>query len=258
MDARIEFIYKPALDFTIVMERPNGELNEIVPSEELYREVGYLMNYLGEQFEIVADQLNIPLLILERLVYAVKSLYPVIRYDELPEYFKSLEGDDLVMVTCNPENQSLVVSIGRQDYTIGLQDVGELIKNQLLANVKHFQYNHCFFKVRGKLKSTEITEPTLVSPMQFYTLLKGLNNITKVMRYKGLGRMPTQSCFATLMDPTTRSLTHITGIGSESMDYDLVGNDSTARKQLMASNGYLSSAFQRANELLQAEWDEIQ
>lgn len=258
MDARIEFIYKSAIDFNIVIERNDGSLSEIETTPSLYREVGYLMNYIGEQFDIVAAQLNIPLLLLERLVYAINYLLPYPRVERITDFFKSADGDDQILVTYDNTNCSIVVSIGRNDYTINLTDVGKMIQEQLLPTLKHFQYNHVFFKIRGKLGTSEIKEPTLVSPMKFYELLKGLNSITKIYRYKGLGQMPPESCFTTLMDPSTRSLTHITDIGNMEEDYALVGKDSTARKQLMSDNGSLSSAFQRVTDLLQSEWNEVQ
>lgn len=94
--------------------------------------------------------------------------------------------------------------------------------------------------------------------MQLYTILVHINDEIKVKRYKGLGEMPKDSCFETLMDPATRSLTHIVEAGDASRNYRLVGRDTVEdRKALMASNGSLSSSFMRMNELL-SSWNEVQ
>lgn len=108
------------------------------------------------------------------------------------------------------------------------------------------------------LKSALNHDYQLMSPMQLYTILVQLNDSIRVKRYKGLGEMPKDSCFETLMDPTTRSLTHITAAGDTSKNYRLVGRDTVEdRKALMAANGSLSSSFMRMNELLNS-WNEVQ
>lgn len=258
MDARIEFIYKPALEFTIITTK-GQQVREINVDNELYRETSYLLNYLGEKFEVLAAQLKIPLLILERLVYAVDYLYPVVQYDKLPQFFMSSDAEDMITVDPRPEQNALVVSIGMQDYTIGLADVGEMIRDRLLSNVKHFRYNDVCFKIRGKLAESQIKDPMTVSPMQFYLFLKQLNEIGEVMRYKGLGQMPTASCYETLMDPTTRSLTHITSIGDAEYDYRLLGRDTDARKDLLVDNNCLGYNFKQAYEAdLENSWVEVQ
>lgn len=256
MDARINFIYKQAFDFQIITD-VNGTENVVEVNHELYREVCYLLTYIGEQFDVVAQQLDIPLLILERFVYAIKYLYPVIDYEHICDYFASDDGDE-VQLNMLPEQQTLVVSIGDKDFPISLTDIGKVIKDYLLPITKKYKYDSLYFNFRWLLKNAVSHEYQLMSPMQVYTILAQLNNEIKVKRYKGLGEMPKDSCFETLMDPTTRSLTHITGAGDTSKNYRLVGKDTVEdRKALMASNGSLSSSFMRMNELLNS-WNETQ
>lgn len=255
-DARIEFIYSQAFELQIVTE-VNDKTNTIAVDDALYREICYLITYIGEQFDVVAQQLNIPRLILERFVYAIRYLYPVIDYDHLCEYFASSDGD-AVQVNVLPEQQTLVVSIGDRDYPVSLTDVGKVIKDYLLPLVKKYKYDNLYFNFRWKLKSALNHNYQLMSPMQLYTILTQLNDEIKVKRYKGLGEMPKDSCFETLMDPTTRSLTHIVNAGDTSKNYRLVGRDTVEdRKALMASNGSLSSSFMRMNELL-SSWNVVQ
>lgn len=256
MDARINFIYSQTFDFQVITE-VNGKTNTVPVDKALFREICYLITYIGEQFDVVAQQLNIPRLILERFVYAIRYLYPTIDYDHLCEYFANADGDN-VQVNILPEQQTLVVSIGDKDYPISLTDVGKVIKDYLLPLVKKYKYNNLYFNFRWLLKSALNHDYQLMSPMQLYTILVQLNDSIRVKRYKGLGEMPKDSCFETLMDPTTRSLTHITAAGDTSKNYRLVGRDTVEdRKALMAANGSLSSSFMRMNELLNS-WNEVQ
>jgi len=256
MDARINFMYIKAFDLQVVTE-VGDKVNTVKVDRDLYREICYLITYIGEQFDVVAQQLNIPLLILERFVYAIRYLYPVIDYDRICEYFANSDNGN-VQVNVLPEQQTLVISIGDEDYPISLADVGKAIRDYLLPLVKKYKYDNLYFNFRWLLKNASSHNYQLLSPMQLYTILVHINDEIKVKRYKGLGEMPKDSCFETLMDPATRSLTHIVEAGDASRNYRLVGRDTVEdRKALMASNGSLSSSFMRMNELL-SSWNEVQ
>lgn len=254
-DAKIEYIYEKAIDMRIVTD-VDGKVNEIPVDRALYRETCYIVNMLGEAFDILSEQLDIPLLILERLVYAIDCLYPKIQYEKLESFFAA-DGDN-VCVTIDKSHQYLVVSIGTVDYPICLNNIGEIIKDNLLQLVNRYKYRNLYFKIKGKTADTAIKEYTLVTPMQLYMQFKELNKLVSVKRYKGLGQMPDNSCYDTLMNPETRSLTRITSAGDPSLNYNLIGKKTVGyRKELMSATGSLSSSFKRLNNL-DSSWLEVQ
>ena len=247
-DAKIEFLYTPSIEFNIHINTPSGE-KIIHPDEKLYRETCYILENLGEAFTLAAKQLNIPLFILERLCYAVKELFPVVNYERLKEYFVSSDAKRYVTLDYNPIGQYLVVSVGHNDYAVGLKELGDTIVSNLLPLMKKYRYDKVFFTVRGKNKHTRITEPVPASPMQLFTCLQELDSIVTIHRYKGLGEMPTDSCLETIMSPATRSLTQVTDVGDYIGNYALLGKDSTTRKNLLSESGALSASMVQKHRL---------
>jgi DNA gyrase/topoisomerase IV subunit B len=253
-DARIEFIYKRALDIKIVTD-VNNQVSEIDCDPALYREMCYIVSMLGETFEALADQLSIPLLILERLIYAIDYLYPTIQYDKLESFFAA--DGNRVCVAVDPAREYLVVSIGMMDHPIGLKNIGEVIKNNLYL-INKYKYKNLYFKIKGVTRDTNIKDYILITPMQLYYYFKKLDELATVRRYKGLGEMPDSSCFSTLMDPTTRSMVHVTDLGDPSTSYGIIGKKTVQyRKELMSATGSLSQQFRRTNDLF-SSWLEVQ
>jgi len=85
---------------------------------------------------------------------------------------------------------------------------------------------------------------TKMSPMQLYMCMVSLRNIMRIHRYKGLGEMETEHCLETIMDPKTRSLTHIVDVGDLQYNYKLISkDDSTTKKVLLTHNGALTNTM---------------
>lgn len=239
MDAKIRFIYRPVLDIKLIYNVVSG-IKEIIPDDALYREICYVVEMLGDKFSILADQLSVPLLILEQLAYIVDYLYPTINYDAIDKYFASSSA----IVTCNRESQSMIISIGHEDYAIGLNDVGRTIINEIMPDLKKFRYNDLNFMVKSNYSQSELRNYVQMSPMQLYMCMVNLRKIMQVHRYKGLGEMETEHCFETIMDPKRRSLTHITNVGDLEYNYKLISkDDSSTKKVLLTHNGALTNTM---------------
>ena len=252
MDAKIEFIYKPVLQIKLVYETSEG-LKEIIPDDELYREICYLVEYMGDKFSILQEQLNIPLLVLEKFAMAIDCLYPVIDYNKLMQYFTSQDGSRYVTCTCNQETQTIVISIGHDDYAIGLNDVGRTIVQELMPILKKYRYDDLQFMVRSVYANNELANFTLMTPMQLYMCIRSLRDIVTVHRYKGLGELETEHCLETIMDPKTRSITKISDPGDIDFNYKLMSKeDSTAKKNLLTHSGALKLSM-TLNELREEE-----
>lgn len=244
-DARINFIYKSSMDIKISTIAGIIELDG--PS---FRDMCYLISYLGDQFTQVAKQLNIPLLILERLVLAIEHIYPKVNYYELAKFFDSSDPLGYVRVQLNETGRYAVISVGGEDHIVGLESVGKLIQQHLLPLVIKYKYKEIMYLVRMKLKSSAVKQETPMSPMMLYIVLEQLNRLFHVRRYKGLGEMTDDDTLETIMNPDTRSLTHVTDIGSPEVNYNLLGKNTDERKALLMESNVLSNTFLREHTIL--------
>lgn len=244
-EALIQFAYKPDIQVRI---KTNAGIIENQPVVE--REMWYLVDHLGSLFTQVAKQLDIPLLILERLIFAIEYIYPQPNYRKIQEFFKSADPEGYVRVIPDPRSRSLVVSIGDQDHPIGLDAIQETIITHLLPWVIKVKYRELEFLVKSTHADSSLAQEQPMTMMMLYICMQHLASRFKVSRYKGLGQMPPESCRNTIMNPLTRSMTQITAPGDPHFNYALLGKDSTERKQLLTESSALSSLFVRQNSLM--------
>lgn len=244
-EALLNYIYRPSLDIKIEL----GDGSIITPDPELEREIYYLIDTIGEKFRQVSEQLNLPVNILERLVMAIGDIYPVVNYDKLAQYFVSSDAPGYIRLQCYPKNSYVVLSIGPEDYPIAMAATGKAIKDHLIQDVNKYHLCEFNFRVTSKLKGGVLHDTPMTS-MSLYQCLTVLRDKFKVSRYKGLGKMPGDSCFETIMDPTRRSLTQITTIGDWRLNYKLIGKkDTSERKRLLSDTNTLSTLFSKQNSL---------
>lgn len=241
-DARVKYIYGPTLDIDVVTDAGVTHADE-----KLFREIIYLTKYVGERFESVAQALNVPILIVERLVYGLKYLYPTVDLNGIAKCFSSADQPGFVKIGFDRDQGALIVSVGPADYHIGLEKIGQTIVQQLLPLVKKYKCLDITYKVKSKSSKGTLQDYRPMTLMMLYVCLKNLDDKLPlpIHRYKGLGEMPSPSCFATLMNPETRAITQVTSIGDLNECYDLLGTDTSGRKRLMVGGTALSNTFVR-------------
>lgn len=235
-DALIELVYRKVFEFKIISRNLR-----LKPDNELYREVFHLVEYVGKEFETVSKQLNIPLLILERLVMAAEYIYPRINYDGLKQYFSSAEGCD-VRLSSNELGGYIIISIDKEDYPIGMDSLGEAIMGHLYPLAKKFALNDVFYEVTSINRGGIYRDQKMTTAM-LYIVMQQLKKAFKIKRYKGLGQLSNEGCAKTIMDPATRSLTQITGPGSPEANFALIGKNPDERKKLLTETNVLSGMF---------------
>lgn len=241
MDARVQYVYRHVFDLKVQTPAGTIELNPTV-----FRECCYLIHHIGEAMTVCAEQLNIPLLILERLALNVQYLYPTINYDKLQSIFVSADEPDFIRVQIHKAEKFLVVSVGQEDYSIGLDAIGEAIVNHLLPVMKKYKFANTMFLLKSRYETSKFNDWTLVSGMMVYLFMMELDKMFAIKRYKGLGEMKSEDCFETLMNPNTRALTHITSLGDAETNYSLLGSKSVTRKKLLTDTNMLHNTFYKS------------
>ena len=241
MDARIEFLYQPSIELRTISNYKKETILELSP--QAYRDACYMVNMMGEIMNTVATRLDIPLLILERLALGVEYLCKTpIDLTGLSTCFRSC--DKYCTYQTYDQDEVLLVSMGDKDYPIGLKNIGQLLREYVLpamVRVRYFDYN---FLVRSKHPGSSLSEWTRMSMMQVYLLFQQLDGLFPIHRYKGLGELDTADCATTLLNTTTRALTHVTSIGDVEDNYALLGTDTTGRKNLLLDTAVLDRRFQ--------------
>lgn len=249
-EALINFAYKPMLEVAI------RTCAGVIPNNpELEREMWYLVEYFGNLFSQVSKQLDVPLLVLERLVLAMGYMVPTPDYPKIIECFASKDPSGYVRVTTMPEERSIVVSIGDADYPISIDAATKIIMSRLMPAVKHYGYRDLEFLVRSKLPNSAWCDGNVVSMMGLYLITRNIAKKLKISRYKGLGQMPKESCRNTIMNPATRSMTQVTSVGDAHANYKLLGTDSSGRKDLLVSDSAaISYQFNRHERRANRWW----
>lgn len=248
LDTRIHFLYQPTFDIKIETSAGITELND-----DLYRETCYMVWMLGSEYEKVAKQLNIEPIILERLTQAFLQgyLYPKINYLELGRCIQSSDETGYVTYEVNEAGNFIVISVGNRDYPIGLNTIGEMIRDHIYPLIKKYRVDNILaFHVRNKHPGAQFSDRYYpMSLVYLYLCFQLLNSKFGITRYKGLGEMDPADCYHTIMNPETRSITHITDIGDLDMNFAYVNKrDPSARKRLVAASGTLSSIFIKHNQ----------
>ena len=241
-EALLNFVYRPALAVEIVLA--DGQV--LIPDDDLEREIYYLANHMGEKFSQVSSQLNIPIPILELLARNINSIYPTVSYEALQIAFNQAFGSQaLVKLQCFPKDDYIILSLGTEDYPIALGAAGSAIVTHLIADINRYHITQFNLRVTSKFRGGTLNH-TPVTFLTFYEGLKNLRELFKITRYKGLGKMPDDSCYATIMNPETRSMTQITQVGDWKYNYNMLGKDTSERKRLLTETSVLSRLFTKS------------
>ena len=163
----------------------------------------------------------------------------------MSKIFVSSDPKDFIRAQINEQKKFMVISVGQEDFSIGLDSIGDTLVNHLLPVLKKYKFYQLMFVLKSKYKDSAFSEWTIMSWMMVYSLMTRLDEMFQIKRYKGLGEMRTEDCLETLMDPRTRALTHITSLGDISSNYALLGSKTEARKQLLTGTNMLHNTFYR-------------
>lgn len=195
-----------------------------------------MVKTVGRIVETAANTLMIEPLIFERLIPLVDYIDEIeSNYINRKPYSKQLNivkeriGADNIQY--DGINRTFITTIEQIDRVIPLNNLTREIRAFVIPEYDRFKLFDIYFQV-----STRYTEQYTDAPMTLmclYYVFESLDKIAEVTRFKGLGEMNADELEATCLDPNTRILKRVTGIGDLTRICELLGSDSAPRKTIM-------------------------
>lgn len=189
---------------------------------------------VGDRVVYHANQLNIDPYVLEQLLYC--SAYLEENKVDPEKICEILKEDARVdEVTWSKESNTITLVTQGLDRIISLSHLKETIDNVLVP-----LYDKWGWKTIGIYATTRYTDLYVHEPcsfMKLYTIFKNITDTDNsshfaLTRFKGLGEMSEKDILGTCVDPVTRCVTRIMGMGDINVIYNMLGVDTEARKQL--------------------------
>ena len=223
------FIYKYLLSIYV---RPTGK-KMIKLEGDAFDALCYIVCEVGDRVKFVANQLNINPMDMERMLHVVQYLTAEPDVDKI----KKTLGVDNAMWN-KTANTLTLVDYGI-DISIPLTHLREALEDRVLPLYEKFGWRGFDLFI-----STNYTDLYVQAPCTFMMLHEVFDSITEttnsnafiIRRFKGLGEMAEEEIDETCVNPLTRTLIRITGVGDVNRIYALLGNDSAYRKQLIETN----------------------
>ena len=185
----------------------------------------YIITCIGEIFANLSARLAAPMFILEQLTHLTQYLQPgAIRGDRITHY--------LGPKTNYSKNTDILTVIGnRQDYSFSLEGVAEAFYEELLSYLRQIYWRD--LKIFVSTKFTDALVMKQVSITQLYEMFLSLTKQLEVTRQKGLGGMDENDLYPLCINKETRVLHQITSLGDLDRIKALLGDDVTARKNIL-------------------------
>lgn len=217
-------VYYKALDIKIYS--PNVFDSGRSLNIEEFVEFCRIVNHVGDMITRLSKEHVIHPLILEQLTYVTYYLTPeTMNIDHIREVF------DNPNITYDPENNILTMSIGRDDIIISLNGLASSLYKEVLPFLRKIEWTKLGILVSTKYSDLYKDQP--MSMVQLYQVFSSLNDLFEIERYKGLANMFPVDRARTCMDPRHRKVYQVTTMGDVDRMFQLMGNDSSYRKQLL-------------------------
>lgn len=217
-------VYYPSVEVAVfaadVFDKPK------VLNKQEFVEFARIVCHVGGLIERLAEQHVINPLILEQLTHVTHYLTPETMDINV---LKQTLGND--SISYDAKNNILMMSIGRRDLTISLHALRDTLYQEVLPFLNKIAWRN--WGVLVSTKHTDMYKDTPMSLVQLYNIFKSLDTLFTIKRWKGLGSMMPLDRALTCMNQQYRSTYKITTIGDVDRVFDLMGNDSAARKALV-------------------------
>lgn len=183
---------------------------------------------VGMAIENLANEFSLPGLLIEALTRATYYLTPqTMNVTAVQEILGAHR------VEYNAAINTLIVSLGREDYVIPLFHVQDRICGQVSTLLRKLQWRDWDIVVSSRHNPTMQNVP--MSLYQLYEVFKHADRLITVKVLKGIGSMDSSEAARACMDVRNRRVYTITDPGNVDVIFDLMGDDPQARKDLMAA-----------------------
>ena len=173
----------------------------------------------------VASVLAIEPEYLEMLIHVLSYLTPHTMDTEKIRAKLNLDKVDYL-----PNENTLILSKGVSDTPVSLTRLLHEVRASILPELHKLHWND--LSVYITTKNTDVYQHQPVTLMYLFREMEELDSIVSVSRFKGLGQMPGNVLEATCINPDTRCILPVYGIGDMESFYRLLGTDSAGRKEL--------------------------
>lgn len=228
-------------DFKVVLYEEKLALSVSVnaqpPTEvtgSAYRDLVYLIKYISSLIEDTSRKLAIDPFIVEQMCHCTDYMHYTstgslkVNTDGIK---KRLQLSDCIFT----ENSSVLTLIyNSMEVSIPVDRLINEIGYHLLPVLEKYNWRNFDLYV-----TTKATDYYRNKPMMFWQLRQlfdKLDGIFTIRRLKGLGECTAEELKRTCLDPNTRTVMTISGIGDAKILYDMLGEDSIERKKLVSSD----------------------
>ena len=219
----IEVLYRNTFDIYVSDGRVFKEPTLL--DHDSFTDFCYIITCIGEIFENLSARLAAPAFVLEQLTHLTQYLQPnAIRGDKIAHYLGRRTSYD--------KYTDILTVIGdRQDYSFSLEGVCAAFYEELLSYLRQIYWRDLKIFVSTKFTNTLVMKQ--VSITQLYEMFTMLTKQLEVTRQKGLGGMDENDLYPLCINKETRVLHQITSLGDLARIRALLGDDVTARKNIL-------------------------
>lgn len=194
-----------------------------------YRDFIYLTKMIGGLITRSANKLVIHPMVLEQLVHCVDYLNVYkLNCKKIKEILKL---DDC---TYHPGANTLLLMVQGIEISVPMQNLVSEIRGYILPQLQAVHWDKFNLLVTTKTSPEMLRTPTTF--MQLYQILQAMDKDHPVHRLKGLGEFNGEQLKYTCLDPVTRTITTIRGIGDVKRIYEMMGVDTAPRKELVVGD----------------------
>ena len=196
---------------------------------DTYRDVVYLVKHICAIIESVSRKLAIDPFIVEQMCHCVDYIYP--GHVNTLAIKQTLGLDD-----CVYSHVSNVITLiqDKTEISVPIDRLMNEIKIYILPELNSINWHALTFMVTTK--DTSYYKDTPVMFWQMRQIFDTFDKEFNIRRIKGLGECTAAELKYTCLDPTTRTVVTIRGIGDVKTLYDMLGVETTERKKLVSSD----------------------
>lgn len=220
-DARVQ-LYDNFFDFHL-LNTITG--NSVLLKNSSYRDFVYLVKRIGSVINNISRKLVIDPFVLEQLVHVVDYLTPSPKNCEMIRKILNLES-----CTYHEIANSLLLVDDGAEISIPLSRLEQEIRAYILPELQPIHWKQV--KPLVTTKKTDCYMKTPLTYMQINKIFEDIDKAYPVRRIKGLGECEPEQLKYSCLDPATRTYTTITSIGDVDKLFQMLGVDTSYRKEL--------------------------